>query len=115
MKEKWFQGGWPSSWEQKHTTIKELFPIVPALKMWSSHLRNRRLLILCDNQSVVYIINNLSSRDSSLMSLVRMMTVTIMQFNIVIRANHVPGKHNVVVDVISVSGFSTDNTEIRPG
>ena len=101
LKGKWFQGGWPSSWEQKHITIKEFFPIVLALKMWSSHLRDRRLLILCDNQSVVCIINSQSSRDSSLMSLVRMMTVTIMQFNIVIRAKHVPGKHNVVADMLS--------------
>ena len=58
LKGKWFQGGWPSSWEQKHITIKELFPIVLALKMWSSHLRDRRLLILYDNQSVVCIINS---------------------------------------------------------
>ena len=101
LKGKWFQGSWPCSWEQKRITIKELFPIVLALKMWLSHLRDRHLLILCDNQSVVFIINALSSRDSSLMSLVRMMTVTIMQYNIVIRAKHVPGKHNVVADMLS--------------
>ena len=101
LKEKWFQGGWPSSWEQKHITIKELFHIVLALKIWSSHLRDRRLLILCNNQSLVCIINAQSSRDSCLMSLVRMMTVTIMHFNIVIRAKHVPGKHDVVADMLS--------------
>ena len=33
LKGKWFQGSWPCSWEQKHITIKELFPIVLALKM----------------------------------------------------------------------------------
>ena len=101
LKGKWFQGGWPSSWEQKHIAIKELFPIVLALKMWSTHLRDRRLLILCDNEAVVYVINKQSSRDSSLMSLIRTLTVTLMQFNIVIRAKHVPGKLNVVADMLS--------------
>ena len=81
LKGKWFQGGIPSSWEQKHITIKELFPIVLALNIWLSHQRDRRLLILCDNQSGVCIINNQSRHDSSLKHLVRMITVTVMQFN----------------------------------
>ena len=97
----WFQGRWPSSWLAKHITVKELFPIVLALKLWPGYLKSMQLLVLCDNEAVVYAINKQSSRDKALMSLIRTMTVTLMQCNVVLRAKHVPGKQNVVADSLS--------------
>ena len=88
----WFQGSWPASWLDKHIAVRELFPIVLALKLWFSQLCGKRLLILCDNEAVVYVSNDQTSRDSNLMSLIRTMAVLVMQHNVILRAKHVPGK-----------------------
>lgn len=47
--------------------IKELFPIVLALEVWSVHFKNKKVLFLSDNMAVVEVINKKSSRDKSLM------------------------------------------------
>ena len=57
--------------------------------------------MLCDNEAVVFAINNQSSRDPGLMSLGRTMTVAMMRQNVVVQAKHVPGKSNVVADTLS--------------
>ena len=98
---KWFQGKWPLSWLDKHISVKELFPIVLALKMWPSYLRDMQLLVLCDNEAVCYVINKMTSSEVGLMSLIRKLTVSLMQLNTVIRAKHVPGKSNVLADMLS--------------
>ena len=88
----WFQGSWPAFWLDKHIAVRELFPIVLALKLWSSQLCGKRLLILCNNEAVVYVINDQTSRDSNFMSLIQTMTVLVMQHNVILRAKHVPSK-----------------------
>ena len=98
---KLFQGRWPLSWLDKHISVKELFPIVLALKILPSYLRDMQLLVLCDNESVVYVINKMTSSEVGLMSLIRKLTVSLMQLNTVIRAKHVPGKSNVLADMLS--------------
>ena len=60
-----------------------------------------QLLVLCDNELVVYVINKMTSSEVGLMSLIRKLTVSLMQLNIVIRAKHVPGKSNVSADMLS--------------
>ena len=97
----WFQGLWPPSWMAFNIAIKELFPIVLAIRLWPSVLTDRRLLVLSDNEAVVHIINNQTSKDKQLMSLIRTLTVSLMQNNVIIRAKHVPGKTNVIADALS--------------
>ena len=38
-------GKWPVYWCDKHISVKELFPIVLALKIWPSHLRDMQGLL----------------------------------------------------------------------
>ncbi|KAK2176516.1 hypothetical protein NP493_660g03003 [Ridgeia piscesae] len=64
-------------------------------------LTDRRLLVLSDNEAVVHIINNQTSKDKQLMSLIRTLTVSLMQNNVILRAKHVPGKTNVIADALS--------------
>ena len=59
----WFQGHWPPSWLYLNIAIKELFPIVLALHLWPNILVDKRLLVLCDNEAVVYVINSQTSKD----------------------------------------------------
>lgn len=96
LKGQWFQGHWPSFWSDLNIAIKELFPIVLALHLWPSVLRDRRLIVFCDNEAVVHVINNQMSKDKKCMSLIHTMTVLLMQNNVILRAKHVPCKTNII-------------------
>ena len=97
----WFQGYWPPSWQYFNIAIKELFSVVLALILWSNILKDKHLLILCDNEAVVYVISSQTSKEKHLMSLIRTMTVSLMRNNVILRAKHVPGKQNIIADTLS--------------
>ena len=101
MQSNWFQGSWPQSWHSINIAVKELYPIVVALEMWSVFIPNTRMLVFCDNEAVCYIVNNQTSKDRQLMSLVRRLTIALMRSNVLLRAKHVPGKLNVLADALS--------------
>jgi hypothetical protein len=98
---KWFYGRWPSDIADLHITIKELFPIVLIAEMWGPSLANKRVLFHCDNAAVVAIVNSQTSRDSSIMILVRRLVIALLRHNVIFKATHIPGKANVVADLIS--------------
>ena len=98
---KWFNGSWPNSWKNYHISVLELFPIVAALEVWGSLLSNHCVLLLSDNMAVVDVINKQTARDKDLMVQVRRLTICAMQFNILLKAKHIPGKYNVVADKLS--------------
>ena len=98
---KWFVGDWPNDLKSFHITIKELFPIVLALEIWGHILSNHKILFFTDNQAVVEIINKNTSKDKDVMKLVRRLVLASLKFNIYFCAKHIPGKHNVVCDLLS--------------
>ena len=97
----WFNGEWSQNWQSKHITILELYPIVASIALWSSRLANKHLSIHTDNISLTYIINNMYSKDKEVMVLIRKLVVSCMSFNIHIRAHHIPGKYNILCDLLS--------------
>ena len=97
----WFSGEWPALWQQYHITVLELFPIVAAIEYWGHQLRDKCILLLCDNKAVVDIINSQTSKDITVMILVRRLVVTSLKFNILFKSKHIPGKHNVIPDLLS--------------
>ena len=54
----------------------------------------------CDNQVVVYIINDLMSHSEWVMTLVRAFTLRALWFNILVHARHVPGLENRITDAL---------------
>lgn len=97
----YFAEKWPASMIQFDITVKELFPITLSLEMWGHLMQNSKVLFLCDNESVTYIINKQSSRDKVLMRLVRRLVVAALKYNILIRARHIAGKSNLLADHLS--------------
>ena len=98
---RWFQGLFPTEWQQVNIAIKELLPISLAVRLWGSRMANSRILFMTDNSSVVDIINSQTSRDPTLMNLVRGLVVSAMLHNIDFRAKHIPGKQNIIADGLS--------------
>ena len=97
----WFNGSWPAQLAHLPITFKELFPIVLALEIWGPHLMNQCLIAHSDNMVVVHIINKQSSKDISIMSLVRRLVLACMKHNTHLRCVHIPGKHNILPDMLS--------------
>ena len=98
---KWFVQPWLDIHAHYHISIKELFPIVLLVEIWGPLLCNQKVLFFSDNLPVVEIVNKQSSKDKTLMRLIRRLVVAAMKFNILFKAKHIPGKHNVLADHLS--------------
>ena len=71
-------------------------------------MRNQRILFYTDNAALVDIINRTTSRDPTIMVLVRQLVLACLKFNIIFRAQHVPGAHNTLA--VSLTGFEIQGT-----
>ena len=96
-----FNGIFPSSWSKYHITLKELYPIIVSFHLWGNLLANKCIIINFDNEAAVHIINNHTSSDSINMCLVRQFVLVLPRYNILCRASHIPGKLNIVADLLS--------------
>ena len=96
----WAAGPFPDSWAQLHITVKELYPIVLALSLWGHRLTNCRVMFYTDNEACVHIINTQTSKDNHVMQLVRTLVYSSLKHNILFRAKHVPGRHNLIPDLV---------------
>jgi len=104
----WAYGEWPDEWKtNRDISFLEFFPIVVGLSMWCHTLRNKRVLFMTDNESVVHVINKQTSRDTYLLSLIRKMVFICLRNNILFRAKHIPGIQNGLAD--SLSRLQVDN------
>jgi hypothetical protein len=54
-----------------------------------------------DNIAVVYIINKQTSKDPTIMILVRRLVLPILKFNILFKASHIAGIKNIAADQLS--------------
>ncbi|XP_062597918.1 uncharacterized protein LOC134259342 [Saccostrea cucullata] len=100
----WCSLHWPHGWPEecyRDITFLELVPIVLGVMIWAESLRNKKLLLHIDNLSLVYIINNKSSKNKRIMILVRMLVLQTLKFNVQIKAQHIPGVKNEIADAIS--------------
>ena len=60
----WLFGRWGKEFMAKDPSIEylELFGLCIAFYAWSRELENRRIVVFCDNESVVAMVNNTSSK-----------------------------------------------------
>lgn len=103
----WFFGAWPGHMHSLNITLLEFYPIVAAVGVWSHALSDRCVYFFTDNQALVHIINNQTSRDPAIMHLVRYFVLSCLNFNILFRAKHIPGCKNVLADSLSRLQVST--------
>ena len=77
----YFQGAWIyQAFEGPHLALaensinwRELYAVVTAIATWADRLSGKRVIIHCDNSSIVQIINKGSSRNANIMQLVRIL------------------------------------------
>ena len=114
----WIFGKWGPFIIEMDPSIEylELFGVVIAVFAWSEKLQNSRIIIHCDNQSVV---NNTSSSCKNCMILIRMLTLRELEFNMRIFTRWIRGAHNQVSNALSRLNFKrfwalTEGLEINP-
>ena len=101
----WVSESWPSVMMDYDITYKELFPITLSLELWGELLRDKRVLLMCDNQAVVASINSKTSRSKTVMSLLRRLVLSALKLNIHIKARHLAGTKNSLADALSRGQF----------
>ena len=97
----WLHGTWPDEWLHFDISFLELYPIVLSAHLWGHRLSNRAVEFHTDNIALVSILNNSSSSKPHIMSLVRALVATMLKFNFIFRALHIPGVENEQADALS--------------
>ena len=103
-KSSWMYETWDTEFlREKDPSIEflELFGVVAGVITWIHHYQNRRIVLFCDNQSVVSMINNMTSSCRNCMVLLRVLVLKGMTENVRIFAKHIPGKFNKFSDWLS--------------
>ena len=101
----WFSAAWLASQKPLGMAYKELYPIIIACHLWGHRWSRKHVLFHCDNESVVYIIKSGTSRDETIMYLVRDLFLISAKFKFHIAAAHLPGKTNLIADALSRLNF----------
>lgn len=97
----WFQGRWTPSNQGMSIQWKELFPIVLAAATWGRRWSTKRILFLCDNESVVAILRSGTSHSPEIMVLVRSLHLCAAKYQFMHSAKHIPGISNPIADALS--------------
>ena len=103
-KKSWLYGQREKNFIQEYKPsikVLELFTLCIGIFTWAEHIANNRILVDCDNQSVVAMINNTSSSCARCMILLRKLTLKCLQCNIRYFARHLKGSLNILPDRLS--------------
>lgn len=113
----WFSQKWPTDFIQQSDIsieVAELIGVTTAVLLWAKRLRNRRVIIRCDNQAVVYMVNKASSSCKKCMFLLRLITVTSVRENVRFFCKYIDTKANKLSDLLSRMKIKQFK-EIAPG
>jgi hypothetical protein len=96
---------WSAPFNAAHRRLpiawRELLAIVVACRVWGHTLASKRVLVECDNMTIVHAVNNGSSKNHDIMALIRDLFFTGSFFSFDIRLTHVPGVLNIGPDLLS--------------
>ncbi|XP_065884054.1 uncharacterized protein [Dysidea avara] len=116
---RWLQASWSSMYKnglgevgEDGITLKELVPIVVACAVWGPQWRQSSALVHCDNEGAVTVVNSGYSKVEKMMHLLHCLFFIRAQFSMEVKAIHVPGKYNGLVDAISCNNLSVISSQI---
>ena len=85
----------------------ELLGVTAAVLTWIHRFKNKRVILFCDNRSVVDMINVTSTSCKNCMVLIRLIVLKGLMENVRIFARHVEGVKNDLADSLSRNKIST--------
>ena len=81
--------------------LQELYALVAGVLAWIDRFANSRVILFCDNQAVVAMVNNTSSSCGKCMVLIRILVLHCLKTNVRVYARFVPTKENTRADLLS--------------
>ena len=115
----WVFSPWdPKFIEEKDPSIEylKLYAVVVTILNWLDCFRNERIILFCDNQAVVSMINKNTSCKNCL-ALIRILVLHSMESNTRVSANYIPSKVNKDADLLSrlrIQEFRNRNPDADP-
>jgi len=95
-------GIWSREERKMHINLLELLAIKNCLLFWENLVRNKSLLILTDNTTVIAYIKNQGGTHSTTLTLnVKTLLIWADNRNVVLTMRHIPGSRNVLADSLS--------------
>ena len=79
----------------------ELFAVVVGAYNWLHCYKNRQIILFCDNQSVVHMINKTTSSCGNCLILIRHLVLLSLKLNIRVFATYIRSKDNKSSDLLS--------------
>ena len=86
---------------------KELYAVTVACNTWAKTLVGKRVVIHCDNMSMVHAVNNGASKIQNIMVLIRFLVMIAARNNFEYRLLHIEGKNNIEADLLSRQRMNT--------
>ena len=99
----WLYGQWDREFMKNDPSIAylELYALVATVLTWIHRYQNRRVILFCDNQSVVQMVNITSSSCKNCMVLIRILVLKCLEENVRIFARYIRSKDNTASDYLS--------------
>ena len=100
----WYFKQWdPQFIIEKNPSIEylELYAVTVGIVNWLHRYSNRRIILHCDNMSVVYMINSNTSSCKNCMYLIRLIVLESLCRNVRVYAKHITSKDNLNSDLLS--------------
>ena len=103
-KRHWMFGRWPVGFLRRYKpniAYLELFALVTGILAWETELQNLRMMVFCDNKSVIDMINATSSKCPNCMYLIRVLVLSGLRYNRRVYATYINTKLNSRADALS--------------
>ena len=94
-------GRFPTSWQRLDIQVLELYPILVLVGINASEMKDSIIRVRCDNQALVHCLNKLTSKNSSVMKLMRTLVLFLLANNISLVAEYITSKDNWLCDTLS--------------
>ena len=105
----WFIQQWDDEFIDEHNpsiNYLELYAVTVGIFCWAEKYQNKKIILFCDNMSVVYMLNNATSKCRNCMVLIRLIVMKSLRWNVHISARHVTSEKNGYADHLSRMRYS---------
>ena len=103
-KNHWTWGHWEPNFIQDYQLsieYLELYRVAVGIELWAPLLQNNRVVIFCDNKSVVEMINKNASPCKNCMILIRTIVLTSLRYNVRFFTKYMKSAENILADTLS--------------
>ena len=109
----YFRGRFPKELQSRNIAILEIWAVMVGIKIWAHRLRGKYFWIHVDNEAVASVLNTGASREPELQKVLREIALIAAQHEFVLKARHIPGIQNRILDWLSRWGDTQARLQFR--